>query len=64
MITDIFVIRDYFRIGDTTSAYTLMAMIGLSITIQLIIAYVQVSQWKYFHSVSACLEEDDNTNHH
>ena len=41
MITDIFVIRDYFRIGDTTSAYTLMAMIGLSIVAQLIIAYVQ-----------------------
>jgi len=63
LISDITVIRDYLRIGDTKSAHTLMAMIGLSITIQLIIAYVQVSQWKYFHSVSACLEEDDNTNH-
>ena len=41
MITDIFVIRDYLRIGDTTSAHTLMAMIGLSIFVQLIIAYVQ-----------------------
>jgi len=41
MITDIFVIRDYLRIGDTTSAHTLMAMIGLSIVAQLILAYVQ-----------------------
>ena len=41
MITDIFVIRDYLRIGDTTSAHTLMAMIGLSISLQLILAYVQ-----------------------
>jgi len=41
MITDIFVIRDYLRIGDTTSAHTLMAMIGLSISLQLILVYVQ-----------------------
>jgi len=41
MITDIFVIRDYLRVGDTANAHALMAMIGLSIFLQLIIAYVQ-----------------------
>jgi len=41
MITDIFVIRDYMNNGDTTQAYSLMAMIGASIVFQLILAYVQ-----------------------
>ena len=41
MITDIFVIRDYMNNGDTTQAYSLMAMMGASIVFQLILAYVQ-----------------------
>ena len=41
MITDIFVIRDYMNNGDTSQAYSLMAMMGASIVIQLILAYVQ-----------------------
>jgi hypothetical protein len=41
MITDIFVIRDYMNNGDTSQAYSLMAMMGASIVFQLILAYVQ-----------------------
>jgi len=40
-ISDIFVIRDYLRSGDTAGAYSLMAMIGLSIALQLLLAFLQ-----------------------
>jgi len=41
LITDVFVIISYLNNGDTAQAYSLMAMVGLSIAIQLVIAFIQ-----------------------
>jgi len=39
MITDIWVIISYLRIGNTSGAYSLMAMIGSSLSVQLLVTY-------------------------
>jgi len=41
MITDVSVIISYLDNGDTKQAYFLIAMMSLSIVIQLLIAYIQ-----------------------
>ena len=41
MITDVSVIISYLDNGDTKQAYSLMGMMGLSISLQLVLAYVQ-----------------------
>ena len=41
MITDIWVIISYLNNGDTEQAYSLMAMIGTSLSVQLLITYAQ-----------------------
>ena len=41
MISDIWVIISYLRIGNTSGAYSLMAMIGSSLTFQLIFTFAQ-----------------------
>ena len=41
MVTDVFVIISYLDNDDTKQAYSLMGMMGFSICIQLVLAYVQ-----------------------
>jgi len=41
MISDIWVIISYFRIGNKSGAYSLMAMIGSSVSVQLLLVYAQ-----------------------
>jgi len=41
MVTDVFVIISYLDNGDTKQAYSLMGMMGFSISLQLVLAYVQ-----------------------
>ena len=41
MVTDVFVIISYLDNDDTKQAYSLMGMMGFSISLQLVLAYVQ-----------------------
>ena len=54
MITDVSVIISYLNSGKTKQAYSLIAMMGLSISLQLFIAYVQnrkKSKWAIFREL-------------
>ena len=54
MITDVSVIISYLNSGKTKQAYSLIAMMGLSISLQLLIAYVQnrkKSKWAIFREL-------------
>ena len=54
MITDVSVIISYLNSGKTKQAYSLIAMMGLSISLQLLNAYVQnrkKSKWAIFREL-------------